>query len=171
MKRFILIVDDDEGIRRPLRAGLTALGHTVFLAHDHASALYAAREHTLDWGIVDQNLTGDRGDRSGLHLTDELLEANDRMRIVIHTGYGTVDAAFSAGRRDRIVGYLEKPATVEEICAKLEGRSLTPRSRPATIERVTRAHILRVLADHDGNQTLAAIALGISRDTLRRKLE
>lgn len=170
MSLRILVVDDEETIRRSLRLMLSARGYDVAVAHDRASARYSARQRDPDHAIVDQRLGHLAGDRSGLDVADELLADYPRLRVLIHTGYPAIDAAFSAGRRTRIVGYLEKPATIDEICAKLEGRTLTPLPRTATLEQVGRAHISRVLADHGGNVTRAAAALGISPETLRRKL-
>jgi ActR/RegA family two-component response regulator len=127
-----------------------------------------ARRFAPHWAIIDLRLTRDLADRSGLDLADELLTAYPLLRVLIHTGYA--DSAFRAGRRARIVDYLEKPATIDEICAKLEGREAAKPAKTASCERVERDHAMRVLIDHAGNMTHAADALGISREALRRKL-
>ena len=163
------MVDDHDGVRRSLRRALSQRGYDVVLAHDRPSALYAAKQREMDWAIIDQRLSRALGDRSGLDLAEELLEAHPRLRVVILTGYATTDAAFRAARRDRIVDYIEKPASLDTICATFEGRTATA-PKPMALERVIESHISRVLADHDGNITRAAAALGITRGALRRKL-
>ncbi|MHC4663787.1 MAG: sigma 54-interacting transcriptional regulator [Planctomycetota bacterium] len=70
---------------------------------------------------------------------------------------------------------LERAYTVSEDVIgpehlKLETRPLRgPELR--TLAEIERAHILRALEKFDGNQSRAARALGVSRETLRRKLK
>jgi two-component system, response regulator RegA len=44
------------------------------------------------------------------------------------------------------------------------------KSRPIPLDEVVREHIRRVLAEHEGNISAAARALGMHRRTLQRKL-
>ncbi len=69
---------------------------------------------------------------------------------------------------------------VERRFPSLPGGGLAPDAEPTaggaypvdwTLEEVERVHIERVLADVDGNATLAAERLGISRTTLWRKMK
>jgi two-component system response regulator RegA len=167
----VLVVDDQDGMRQTMRRALSLRGYRVILAHDRSSALYAARLHTIDCAIVDQNLRGTPGDQSGLNLIEDLLETCPGLRVLVHTGYASTEAAFRAGRLSAIVGYLPKPATIAEIVAKLEGHAArAAQPNPCRLDQVEREHLLRVLADNGGNCVRAAAALGITRATLRRKL-
>ena len=154
-----------------MRVTLSRAGYRVSLAHDAASALYVARGRPIDCALLDQNLGGPLGDRSGLDLAERLHVAFPRIRVVMFTGYASVDAAFRAGRSGAISDYLTKPASVEEIVAALEGHERTSGVHRATLADVERDQIERVLADTGGNVTRAADMLGISRSTLARKLE
>ncbi len=167
--RAVLVVDDNDVFRQTLRRALAARSYRVAVAADTTSALYAASSRAFDFAIIDQRLTPSLADRSGLDLAETLLERQPNLRILIHTGYASADAALRAGRQAGIVDYLPKPAPLEQIIATLEGRA-QPAPPPATLERVERDHILRVVADCDGNLTRAANALGIDRHALRRKL-
>jgi len=173
MKRMstrVLVVDDDAATREKLRRDLSARGYDVNVAHDRASALVAARRSAPDWAIIEQRLTRALADRSGLDLADDLLAAHPRLRMLIHTNDPDIDAAFRSARRARVVGYLAKPATIDDILAKMEGRATTAHPKPLTFEHVERAHARRVFLAHGRNLTRASLALGVSRETLRRKL-
>jgi DNA-binding NtrC family response regulator len=64
------------------------------------------------------------------------------------------------------------PVTPEASLAAVQGSqgtSMAPR-REDTLRAVEDEHIARVLAQHDGNQSRAAEALGIDRHTLARRL-
>lgn len=171
MSRTVLVVDDQESVRREMRVTLSRAGYRVALAHDAPSALYVARRAAPDCALIDQNLANRRGDRSGLDLAERLNASFPRIRIVMFTGYASIDAAFCAGKSQAISTYLTKPASVEEIVAALEGCERTSGVHRATLADVERDQIERVLADTGGNVTRAAETLGISRSTLARKLE
>ncbi|MEK7474934.1 MAG: sigma-54 dependent transcriptional regulator [Candidatus Coatesbacteria bacterium] len=71
---------------------------------------------------------------------------------------------------------LERAVILHEGTGSIEPAHLPPLSGPATAGSATltdieREHILRVLEHHGGNQTKAAKALGISRNTLWEKLK
>ena len=57
-----------------------------------------------------------------------------------------------------------------EVAVRPSAPSPEEEGSPRTLSEVERAHIERVLAMHGGNVTRAAIALGIDRRTLQRKL-
>jgi two-component system response regulator RegA len=170
MLRTVVVVDDDEGVRQSLRRMLSSRGYSVLVAHDSASAMYAARRKRVDCAIVDQSFTQAGTDRSGLDLAKALRRENPDMRVIIFTGWGSTEAAHRAGLIGAAV-YLTKPAGTEQIVAAIEGiGALGAPATQARLERVERDHILRVVASCDGNLTRAAKALGVTRETIRRKL-
>lgn len=167
----VLVVDDDDTMRQTLRRVLTRAGWHVHLAHDEASALFAARASPFNAAVVDQNLTGALDDRSGLKLADRLLRDGSARRVVILTAYTTPDAAFYAGRHGAM-DYLGKPATVGQILASVTGAPGAPDERPCgvTLERLERDHCARVLADCGGRMGEASRRLGVHRNSLARIL-
>ncbi len=110
-------------------------------------------------------------DQSGLDLAAKLLGLRPSLRIVIFTGYPSLDAAFRAGREPGILGYLRKPAPIAGVLAALEGRPLHPATAHASLDQMQREYARRVLGDCGGNATRAAEALRITRSTLRRLLD
>jgi two-component system response regulator RegA len=150
---------------------LTKAGYRVSVAHDRASAVWAARRRAMDWAIVDQKLTRGLGDRSGIDLARELALEHPAIRIVIYTGYPCSKTAFRAGQTAGVVGYLQKPARREEIVAVLGGGEATDVDvEPMSLARMETEYAERVVADCDGNMSVAADIFGIDRATLARKL-
>ena len=85
-------------------------------------------------------------------------------------------AAIKLGADD----YLCKPAGGEQLLAALVGepdRGMEEpelpeiSSAPLSVNRLAWEHIQRVLAEHDGNISATARALGMHRRTLQRKLQ
>ncbi|RYE93644.1 MAG: sigma-54-dependent Fis family transcriptional regulator [Myxococcales bacterium] len=106
----VLVVDDEENIRRMVRVCLEAAGHTVTLAPTAEAAVAAARRSPPDLALVDVRL----GAADGLEVTRALRQEAPGARVVMMTAYATVDnavAAMKAGASD----YLPKPFTPEQL--------------------------------------------------------
>ena len=96
------------------------------------------------------------------------------MRILIHTGYGSIATAMEAIRLGA-VDYLIKPTDVDALLASLVDQAHSPGEElelsAPSLERVEWEHIQRVMADCDGNISEAARVLGLHRRSLQRKLQ
>ncbi|WP_426177256.1 ATP-binding protein [Massilia sp. TWR1-2-2] len=112
----ILLVDDNVDSAEMMRDLLVALGHTVELAHDGASALALAALRTPNVMILDIGLP----DMDGAELARRLraLPALAHTRLVAHTGYGaphdrekTSEAGFDF--------HLVKPVAMADLQAAL----------------------------------------------------
>ncbi|KFN42396.1 response regulator transcription factor [Arenimonas oryziterrae] len=162
----LLLIDDDESFRRVLARALSRRGYAVVEAGDGASALVAATQ-AFDGVIVDLRL----GEESGLHLLADLRARQPQARILLLTGYASIATAVEAIKRGAD-DYLPKPAQVDEILAALFATA-APAPIPATPvhpRRLEWEHLQRVLAEHAGNVSAAARALGLHRRSLQRKL-
>jgi len=60
--------------------------------------------------------------------------------------------------------------TAKDLPAHLHSVNRSPQTRPKSLEDMEREHILRVLEETGGNQSLAAQILGINRKTLYKKI-
>lgn len=169
MSKRILILEDDDRLRRELGRALHKRGHSVTEVGslDDLARLVDPMQH--DWAVVDLSL----GDGSGLDAVASLTEGNPEIRVVVLTGYGSIASALEAVRRGA-VDYLSKPADADQLLAALDpdatATPVTEADGAPSLERVEWEHIQRVLHDCDGNVTRAARALGIHRRTLQRKL-
>jgi two-component system, NtrC family, response regulator HydG len=108
--RRILVVDDEEQIRKGLARMVTDLGHSVELAADAEEGLEKALASAPDLIITDLQLPH----RTGLELVAELQERGIESTFVVLTAHGTIDSAIEATRRG-VYDYLTKPVDLERL--------------------------------------------------------
>lgn len=166
----LLLVDDDPTFTRVLARAMGRRGLRVSVASSADEGLALAREDTPDYAVLDLKMEGD----SGLVLLPKLLELDPDMRVLILTGYSSIATAVEAIKRGAC-NYMCKPADADDVLAALVSDhadldSLVPEN-PMSVDRLQWEHIQRVLADHDGNISATARALGMHRRTLQRKLQ
>ena len=111
----ILVVDDDEGLLHLLRMRLSALGFSVTPCTGGRDALTAARQETFDIAITDLRLRAE----DGLALTEELMQIQPGLPVIILTAHGSIPNAVEAMQRGAF-GYLTKPFDDKELKATLD---------------------------------------------------
>ena len=165
-----LVVDDDAAFRTRLVRALESRGLKAHAASNGADALELAATAKPQAAIVDMRMPGGM---SGLDVVKELSAKHPEMQIVVLTGYGSIGTAVEAVRLGAI-NYLQKPLDTEEILAAFDEKEGEAGAHPAgdtpSLARVEWEHIQRVLADCEGNISLAARRLGLHRRSLQRKL-
>jgi len=106
----ILIVDDEEGMRRLLSRVLTRAGYeTTTVAHGAEALRQVARER-FDLVVTDIKMP----EMDGLQLLEELKEFEPSLPIIVMTAYGTVENAVQALRLGAY-DYIAKPFETDEI--------------------------------------------------------
>ncbi|MEL6759884.1 MAG: response regulator [Myxococcota bacterium] len=169
--RTLLVVDDDERFRERLCRALARRGFDVRAARNTEAALASAGEDSPELALVDLRLPGEWG----LNVVRALLRIDSSTRIVVLTAYGSIATALEAIRLGA-VGFLQKPASVDEIILAFDRAQLGPDdtpSTPAEVPSLARAeweHINRVLTECGGSIRQASKLLGMHRRTLQRKL-
>lgn len=165
----VLVVDDDEVFGRVLTRALMRRKLGFQVARTAEQAIRIARAASPRRVILDLNLAGE----NGLSLVEPLKHAAPGCRIVVLTGYATIETAIEAIKRG-VTHYLTKPADVDAILAAFEAdgpqESLPPVGDVPSVPRVEWEHIQRVLGINHGNISAAARALKMHRRTLQRKL-
>lgn len=171
LSHSILVVDDDQAFRDRLARALSKRQFDVRTAASGKDAVAEAAADSPELAIVDLRMPGEWG----LTVVRELLKIDPGTRVVVLTAYGSIATALEAMRLGA-VGYLRKPATVEEILLAFE-RADIPADElsepPAQVPSLADAeweHINRVLAECNGSIRKAAKLLGLHRRTLQRKL-
>src|SRR5579859_691587 len=106
----VLIIDDEENIRKTTMLALGAMGHEAVGAEDQATALKQLEADTFDIAFLDLKLNGE----SGLNLLPELLKLEPRLQVVVITAYASIETAVEAMRRGA-ADYIPKPFTPEQI--------------------------------------------------------
>ena len=97
------------------------------------------------------------------------------IEVVVLTGYGSIATAVEAIKLGA-VHYLTKPAEPEEILAAFSRKAASLIELPAEtaakpLDELEWEHLQRVLTDCKGNVSEAARLLGISRGSLRHRME
>jgi adenylate cyclase len=112
----ILIVDDEEGVRRSLEKLLQRDGYNLFLAENGTEAIDIVRQHVneIETVICDFKMPG----LDGLETLIEIAKINPEIIKIILTGYATLDRAIESVNSG-IDGFLTKPFDNREIRQKL----------------------------------------------------
>src|ERR1039458_9033047 len=99
----ILVIDDEEHVRRVMTGFITKAGHTCLEAADAESALAVMAETPADVAFCDIQMPG----RDCIWLTGELRKRYPTMPVVLATGVSTVppNVSMQAG----VLAYLVKP--------------------------------------------------------------
>lgn len=110
MSYSILIVDDDDSLRKLLSDALNKAGYNTIKARNGKEAIECVRKNEMDVILLDIFL----GDADGLDLIESIQEINPTVAIIIITGHGTTQTAIEAAKR-RAYGYLTKPVDQQEL--------------------------------------------------------
>lgn len=110
MKKRILVVDDEMGIRTLLRRVLTGVGYQVETASDGREALEKVSRFQPDAMLLDLKMPV----LDGLETLQRLESDNGRPTTIVLTAHSTVETAVQAMKLGAF-DYLTKPFDVEEI--------------------------------------------------------
>ncbi len=116
----VLIVDDENSIRKTTGLAVETMGHEVVLAPNGARALKALEETPCDVCFLDVNL----GNEDGLEVLEKLMKAQPGLVIVMFTAYANISTAVEAMRRGAY-DFIPKPFTPDQIRQVLEKISRT----------------------------------------------
>jgi DNA-binding NtrC family response regulator len=106
----ILIVDDDENIRKVVLAILEDKGYNVESAGTAKEAIEKTKRKFYNLALIDIRLP----DMEGIELLTKMRDTTPRMRKVIITGYPTLQNAVDAVNKGADA-YIVKPFDVEKV--------------------------------------------------------
>jgi FixJ family two-component response regulator len=119
----ILVVDDEEAIRRLFLEWFRQEGAAIRVAATAEEAMAMVKESSPDLLIVDVSLPG----RDGLAVLEEAIAIDYRISGVVMTGWATIDLAvraMKAGAADFLMKPLEREAVLATARRLLERRRL-----------------------------------------------
>ena len=138
----ILIVDDEEGLRRLLVRVLAKGGHEAIAVASGAEALRQVAAEPFDLVITDIKMP----EMDGLELLRQLKEYDPALPVIVMTAYGTVESAVEALRAGAY-DYLAKPFEIDElkltVAKALERERLLAENRRITSYNVCYTKLLR----------------------------
>jgi len=112
-KEKILVVDDEENIRKSLKMILEYEGYSFLEAADGEEALDVIEETVgLDLILLDIKLPG----KDGLEVLAELKEKPYRPEVVMISGHGTIKTAVDAAKLGAF-DFWKSPFTGKESCS------------------------------------------------------
>jgi two-component system NtrC family response regulator len=111
----ILVVDDDENIRKVLKTILEDEGYTVDEAEDAKKAIEKSRRHVYNLALIDIRLP----DMEGIELLTKMKDTVPKMRKIIITGYPTLQNAIEAVNRGADA-YILKPFDMDKVLATIK---------------------------------------------------
>jgi len=114
----ILVVEDDESLRRVTQLQLERCGYQVSAAEDVPQALELLEKEPKELVITDLNLPGE----SGLDLLKKIKAEHPETSVVMVTAYGTIETAVEAMKAGAY-DYITKPVHPDEL-RSLVGRVL-----------------------------------------------
>ncbi len=111
----ILMIDDEEDIRKLVGRTASKLGHKLYEAGDEEEALMVLKSSSVDMVIVDYNLIG----ISGVDVLTKLRDEGFHMPAIILTG-AVNDDIITATENLHVVKVLEKNADFRSLMAEVE---------------------------------------------------
>ena len=136
----ILVVDDEEQVRRLLNRTLSKVEYTCTLAADGAEARKCLDEQTFDLVLCDVKMPGE----SGISLTKHIAAAHGDTAVIMLTAVDdpkTADAAIEAGT----YGYIIKPFNPNELIINI--RNALRRRKLEIANRLYRQDLEKMVAE------------------------
>ena len=110
----ILVVDDEEGIRRSLKGVLEDEGYRVILAEDGDKALSLMEEESPDLVLLDIWMPG----KDGMVVLEEIRRGWPMLPVVMISGHGSIDLAVRATKLGAY-DFVEKPLSLDKVLLTL----------------------------------------------------
>ena len=104
MDNKLLLVDDEEGIRKVLGIALADAGYTVFTAENGTEALNIFRKETPLIVLTDIKMPG----MDGIELLQKIKQENPDTEVIMITGHGDMDLAIKS-LKYQAVDFVTKP--------------------------------------------------------------
>lgn len=130
-RRTILVVDDDRLFGDVLKTDLESDTLQVTVVRSIGEAQAFCSQTSFDVILLDNNLP----DGSGLELVPDILNLNDRAKIILVTAFPSFDNAVQA-LKNGVYDYISKPIDLDELHATIE-RALRASNLEA-VEQVAR---------------------------------
>ncbi len=111
----ILVIDDDENIRKVVTTILEDEGYTVEVAETAKEGIKKSQKIFFNLALIDVRLP----DMEGVELLTKLRETKPKMRKIIVTGYPTLQNAVSAVNKGADA-YVMKPFDVEKLLTTIK---------------------------------------------------
>ena len=170
----ILIAEDDADVLRAARIALAPHAARVETTSTVGELDQILASGPFDVVLLDMNfVSGERSGGDGLNALARTLAFDPSLAVVLMTAYGGVALAVEALKRGA-ADFILKPWRNDKLIAAVAAAANITRLRREKerqhLDAVERSAIERALARHEGNISLAASELGLSRPALYRRM-
>lgn len=173
---MILIVDDDNAVRMSISLALKRAGYEPVAVSNEADALLAVRDERVRLAILDMNLTLSTTGQDGIATLRKFRILRPDVPVIMVTAWGTIPLAVETMNLGA-VDFITKPWSNADLLAKI--RKLIAKSdlereaaeRTETLDDIERNAITEAMRRCNGNMSEAAKQLGITRQSLYRRIE
>lgn len=165
----ILIVDDNPAILTALKIYLAWVFTRIVTLSSTDRLVATMSEEHVDVVLLDMNFSlGVNTGQDGLFWLRTLKKLHPDTPVVLMTAYADVQLAVK-GLKNGAADFVTKPWDNDELVRTL--RDAVEKSREVvTLDKLEQQHVHRVVEQCHGNMSKAAELLGITRQTLYRKL-
>lgn len=165
----ILIVDDNPAILTALKICLAGVFTRIVTLSSTDRLVATMSEEQMDVVLLDMNFSlGVNTGQDGLFWLRTLKKLHPDTPVVLMTAYADVQLAVK-GLKNGAADFVTKPWDNDELVRTL--RDVVEKSREVvTLDKLEQQHVHRVVEQCHGNMSKAAELLGITRQTLYRKL-
>ena len=167
----IVIVDDNTAILTALKICLaTEFARIVTLSSPDTLVATLAKEEAVDAVLLDMNFSlGVNTGQDGLFWLRTLKKLHPNTPVVLITAYADIQLAIK-GMKSGAADFVTKPWDNDKLIATLH--DVIDRSREVTpLDEVEQQHVRKVVEQCHGNMSRAAEMLGITRQTLYKKIK
>lgn len=172
---MILIIDDDQTIRLSIGLMLRQAGFEYEAVSTESDAMAAMRRGNVDLAILDMNLTLSTTGQQGIEMLRKFKILAPTTPVIMLSAWATVPLAVE-GMKYGAVDFVTKPWANRDFMAKIR-KALDSAEKARESEKVDsldnteRLTIEKALKQADGNLSTAAQLLGITRQSLYRRME
>ena len=165
----ILIVDDNPAILTALKICIAGVFTHIVTLSSTDRLVATMSEERVDVVLLDMNFSlGVNTGQDGLFWLRTLKKLHPDTPVVLMTAYADVQLAVK-GLKNGAADFVTKPWDNDELVRTL--RDAVEKSREVvTLDKLEQQHVHRVVEQCHGNMSKAAELLGITRQTLYRKL-
>lgn len=114
-KPIILLIDDDDSLRRVMEYSLTEAGYRVQTASSGEEGLLLFGKASFGAVITDITMPG----MSGMEVLDVIRRQDPGMPVIVITAYGTIESAVDAMKQGAF-DYITKPVSRDELRLTLD---------------------------------------------------
>jgi DNA-binding NtrC family response regulator len=172
--RALLIIEDDADVQRAARIALADEFSRIDTMFSPDDTLEPRLADAVEVVLLDMNfVVGERSGATGLDALARIRSCDSSLAVVLMTAFGGVQLAVEALKRGA-ADFVLKPWRTDKLVAAVKAAAAMTRARRAaeaqTLDELERGAIERALTKAEGNISVAATALGLSRAALYRRI-